>query len=203
MLGCVALAFTLISLRTVHPFLAITQSAPGELLVIEGWVADYVNAEALAEFQRHPYDGIFVTGGPIEKGAPLSEYGTLAELGAATVVALAPELRGKVQAVPAPEVRQDRTYTSALALKTWCREHRDTIPARVNVVSYGTHARRTRLLFQKAFGPKTEIGIVAVRDRSYDPRRWWASSAGFRSVIDELIAYSYARLFFWPPAEPR
>jgi hypothetical protein len=32
-------------------------------------------------------------------------------------------------------------------------------------------------------------------DPEYDPQRWWTSSAGFRSVTGELIAYLYAWVF--------
>ena len=45
-------------------------------------------------------------------------------------------------------------------------------------------------------GPGVKVGIIAVEPQDYDPRRWWASSAGFRAVTDEAIAYLYARLIF-------
>ena len=100
-----------------------------------------------------------------------------------------------VQPVPAPLVLQDRTFASAVALKHWLRGH-GIASAKLNVISKGAHARRTRLLYEKAFGKGSEIGIVAVPDQTYDAKRWWASSEGFRDVIDELVAYVHARLIF-------
>src|SRR5216110_3307858 len=74
----VALAALILSFaaRRAYPFLAVTDPIPRGILVVEGWSADYALEEALQEFNRHPYDKVFVTGGPLESGAPLSEYRT-------------------------------------------------------------------------------------------------------------------------------
>ncbi|RYD76480.1 MAG: YdcF family protein [Verrucomicrobiaceae bacterium] len=180
----------------VHPFLAVNDPRPGGNLVIEGWAADAAFQQTIAEYERHPYERLISTGGPLEKGAPLIGYETLAEVGAATFRKLRPDLR-ELYAVPAPKVRQDRTYASAVALKEWLRE-RGQLPAKINLVSGGPHSRRSRLLFQKAFGADAEIGIIAMEDDTYDAKRWWTSSQGFRIVTSEIIAYLYARFFFWP-----
>jgi hypothetical protein len=185
---------TLIGLvRSLYSFLAVRDPAPGGLLVVEGWAPDYTLESAFAEFRGNRYEGIFVTGGPLDKGAPFSEFKTYAELGAALIAKMGaqPEL---LHAVPAPPVRKDRTYVSALALKDWLREHKiESLP--INVVSVGPHSRRTRMLFQKALGPDWRIGILPVEDQNYDPQRWWASSHGFRAMTGETIAYVYALLF--------
>jgi hypothetical protein len=176
----------------VHPFLAVTDPRPGGFLVLEGWASDYVVAKAAAEYDRGGYQGFYVTGGPIEKGAPLVEYKDVANLGAATVRATRPDLANVVVAVPAPAVRDDRTYASAVALREWLRANGKPSPARVNLVSFGTHARRSRYYFQKAFGDRVDVGVIAVQDESYDPNRWWTTSYGFRVVTGEMIAYTYS-----------
>jgi hypothetical protein len=188
------------ALRTAHPFLATSDPIPGGALVVEGWVTDYALEEAIAEFRRHDYRKLYVTGGPLERGVPLSEYKTYAELGAATLLRLGLD-PDAVQAVPAPLVRQDRTFTSAVALRSWLRQHQ-AMPAQLNVITIGTHARRSRLLFEKAFGGGLPVGIVSVEDRTYDAKHWWTSSSGVRAVIGEMLAYGYARLFFHAPADP-
>ncbi|MES2569644.1 MAG: YdcF family protein, partial [Verrucomicrobiota bacterium] len=77
------------SLRALHDFLAFhSPVAAAEALVVEGWAPDYVFVEALHEFRTRPYKSLYVTGGPIDKGAPLSEYQSYAELGAAMLRAL-------------------------------------------------------------------------------------------------------------------
>jgi len=181
------------------PFLAVSRPVETDLLVVEGWVPDFVHEAGLAEFRRGGYRRLLVTGGPLEFGEPLSEYRTLAERGA-SVLARYGCPTNVLHAVPAPKVRHDRTYTSAFALRQWLvREQR--LPKRLNVVTLGAHARRTRLLFQKAFGDETEIGVIAVPDERFDSRRWWRSSEGFRGVTGEAIAYVYGRFLFSPPAE--
>ena len=65
------------------------------------------------------------------------------------------------------------------------------------MVSLGCHARRTWLLFERAFeGEDVEIGVISELNRDYDPERWWGSSAGVRAVVGESIAYFYARVLF-------
>jgi hypothetical protein len=181
-------------IRSIQPFLALNATANGGVLVAEGWVPDYVLQAAVDEFQRHDYDGFYVTGGPLDRGAPLSKYKTYAELGASVVARLGLE-SSLVDAVPVQYVRKDHTYASAVALKKWLgKKGRDA--RSLTVISLGAHARRTRLLYQMAFGPGTEIGIIAVPDRDYDASRWWVSSAGVRDVVNETVAYLYVRLLF-------
>lgn len=195
-LGLAVGLLALVTVRSIHPFLALTKPAPNGVLVVEGWSPDYALELAMAEFRRNHYDKLYVTGGPLERGAPLSEYKSFAELGAATLVRLGLSSNA-VQAVPAPLVRQDRTYTSAVTLRQWCQEHGISLKT-MHVMTEGPHARRSRLLFKKAFGNEVVVGVTAVPVRDYDPQHWWRSSAGVRTVISEALAYGYVRLFFWP-----
>ena len=202
--GWLALLFSAVAVIAVlvcglFPFLAMNDPKPGGALIVEGWMPDYAFTDAIAEFHRAPYSAMLVTGGPIEKGAPFSEFRTFAEFGAATVVKLG-LATAQVHAVPAPEVPQDRTYASAVAVREWLQQH-GGVPAQINVMSLGAHSRRTRLLYEAAFTGVTEVGIIAIDDHSYNGRRWWASSQGVRIVIDELLAYAYARLLFRKPRE--
>jgi hypothetical protein len=184
-------------LRGSYWFLAVNDPAPGGALVVEGWGADYLMEAAKNEFESRSYDGLFVTGGPLEKGSPLVEYRSCAELGAVTIVKMGLDPK-KVQAVPSEAVRTDRTYASAMALKQWLGAHGRAV-SKVNLMSVGAHSRRSRLLFHKAFGDEVKVGIVALEDREFEPDRWWTSSAGFRSVTGEWVAYLYARFLFRSP----
>jgi hypothetical protein len=47
-------------------------------------------------------------------------------------------------------------------------------------------------------GPGVKVGIISEPNPDYDAAHWWRSSAGVREVIDESIAYVYAKFFFWP-----
>ena len=189
-----SIALVVTGVLRVHPFLAVTESVPGGVLVVEGWVPDYALEEAQTEFKRNRYHKLYVTGGPLGRGEYLSEYKTYAELGAATLVRMGMST-DTVEAVPAPWVQQDRTHASAMTLRGLLQQ-RAAGEVTINVVSLGVHARRSRLLFQRVFGGGTQVGVIAIEDRGYDPRRWWKFSQGVRTVIDEFVAYIYARIIF-------
>jgi len=182
--------------RNIQAFLAVNDPAPEGILVVEGWSPDYALETAKLEEQGNPYHLLYVVGGPLEQGAPLSQYPTYADLGAAILLRMGMS-QDTVQAVPSGYVYKDRTYAEAVALSIWLRQH-GLSPKEINLISLGAHARRSRLLFEKAFGKSTRVGIIAVEDRNYDPAHWWKTSEGVRSVISETIAYGYARFLFSP-----
>jgi hypothetical protein len=185
--------------RSVYGFLAVTKPVPGGLLVVEGWAPDYVMQAAIAEFAANHYDRLMVIGGPLEIGAPLSEYHTTAEMGAAILLRFGMSSNA-VQAVPAPSVRQDRTYASGVALREWLHVHHETA-TKVNLISLGPHARRSWMMLELALGKSFTVGVISLGSKDYDSKHWWRSSAGFRAVVDETVAYVYARVLFRPPKE--
>jgi hypothetical protein len=101
--------------------------------------------------------------------------------------------------VPSHVNGRERTYSSAIALRDWFREHNTPVD-NINVLTEGAHARRTRLLYQKAFDQNVTVGIIAVSNPDYNPKQWWRYSDGVREVTGESIAYIYAKFFFYPSA---
>jgi uncharacterized SAM-binding protein YcdF (DUF218 family) len=186
-------------LLAIYPFLAVTRRVDTNILVVEGWVHEYAIKAGVAEFQAAHYPRVYVTGGPVTgSGGYTTDYNTDANVGAWLLrnAGIPPEL---VQMVPSHVMGRDRTYSSALALRDWFREQKITVNS-LNVVTENTHARRTRLLFQEAFGKNVKVGVIAVPNPDYDARYWWRYSEAVRDVIGEGIAYLYARLFFHPSA---
>jgi hypothetical protein len=49
----------------------------------------------------------------------------------------------------------------------------------------------------KFFAPEIKVGVIAAKPLIYDPKYWWVSSEGVRSIISEAIAYIYARFVNW------
>ena len=184
----------------VYPFLAVTERVNANVLVVEGWVHEYAIRAAVEEYRRASYEQVFATGGPVEgTGAYTNDYNTSASVGADLLEksGLPPK---SVQMVPSRVMDRDRTYSSAIALRNWFGEHHMSVSA-VNVVTENVHARRTRLLFEKALGPGTRVGILAVPNPDYDARYWWRYSEGVKDVLGETVAYLYSRLCFYPPGE--
>ena len=190
-----AIIFITLAIISAYPFLAIKQPVKADILVVEGWLPDYAIEKAIEEFKKRNYRTIVSIGGPIETGFHLSKYKTYAELAGATLKRLGMN-EASIAVVPTSRVKKDRTYASALALKNWI--HKSSLTTKsLNIYSLGPHARRSRLLFNKAFDYGIEIGVLNTDDLDYDPNNWWKTSNGVRSVIDEIIAYCYARFFFY------
>ena len=205
--GRMILAFALLLvgallLKGVYPFLPTTHRVDADVLVVEGWVHEYATRAAMEEFRSSSYQRVFTTGGPVEgTGGYINDYQTSASVGAdlLTKSGLPNE---SVQMVPSRVMDRDRTYGSAVALRNWFREHNMSVHS-INVVTEDLHARRSRLLFQKALGDNVTVGIIAVANPDYDARRWWRYSEGVKDVVSETAAYLYARLLFHPSDSKR
>jgi hypothetical protein len=193
----VGLLASLVFVRNVQSFLAVTHRVPAKILVVEGWVHGYGVDAAVREFKTGHYQRILNTGGPVEGiGLTSSVYDTYAHQTAELLVkaGIPPE---DIQEAPATYVGKDRTYTSAIALRNWFRKNGLQVNG-INVLTESDHARRTWLLFQEAMGRDMRVGIISVPNPDYDANHWWRTSEGVRDVIDEGIAYVYAKFFFWP-----
>ena len=102
-----------------------------------------------------------------------------------------------VVAIPPNPVKIDRPFASALAVKNWLVQN-NIHPKGINVFSVGPHSRRSWMLFKEAMGEEIPVGIIACESREYDPKRWWKTSSGVRTVLDATIAYLYVKLAFDP-----
>lgn len=187
--------FVLFAGWQAHPFLALTCPVDSKCLIVEGWIPDYALDEAVLEYRRGGYLMLLTTGSIANDGWNDTPKYTSADWAAGRLNDRG--LANVVVAIPNREIRGDRTYHSALAVRRWIDRHHAPIHA-VNVVTVGTHARRTRLLFQKALGSEIKVGIISIPDRKFDSERWWESSDGVRDIANEAIAYFYSRFFFWP-----
>jgi uncharacterized SAM-binding protein YcdF (DUF218 family) len=188
--------FIFFAITNVHAFLAVTSPIKSaEVLIVEGWLPDYAIKEAFTEFKIGSYRQIITTGGSIEKGSFLTGYNNFAEVTAATFIKLGLEAE-KVVAVPTPFVVKDRSYESAAEFYRWLSKSNLQIES-INLFSLDVHTRRSWLLFKKLLNPKIKVGVIAAKTQDYDPKKWWSSSAGVRTMIDEGIAYIYARFLNW------
>jgi uncharacterized SAM-binding protein YcdF (DUF218 family) len=199
----VLLLLSVLVLKGVYPFLAITQRVNANTLVVEGWINEYAIRAAVKEFQDNRYQRVFTTGGPVEgTGGYTNDFMTSASVGA-DLLKKAGVPEQSLQMVPSRVMDRDRTYGSAVALRNWFRRH-NMVVSGINVVTEDVHARRTRLLFQKALGKKVQVGIIAVANADYPANKWWHYSQGLKNVVSEFAAYLYARFLFFPsePAHP-
>ncbi|MCU0517823.1 MAG: YdcF family protein [Oscillatoria sp. Prado101] len=179
----------------IHSFLAVNSPIPADVLVVEGWLPDYAIKAAMTEFKSGSYRYLITTGVALPIGFYLAEYKTWAEVGAATLLALGFD-RERLAAVPAHNALKDRTAAAAVALKEWLPTS-DLQVSSINLYTMGAHARRSWFIFKEALAPDIKVGIIAAEPLDYDPRTWWQSSAGVKTVMFEAIGYVYARFGDW------
>lgn len=72
-----------------------------------------------------------------------------------------------VKPVTAQKVRVNRTFTSAVAVDDWLKENDITIKG-FNVISYGSHSRRTWMTFNHILKPY-KVGVIAIPDSHVTP----------------------------------
>lgn len=187
-------------LHGIHPFLASNRPVASDIMVVEGWVPAYALKRGLDLSVEQGSRYLLLTGGTV-KGEVNPEPGdTYARMALKHLQRIGCDLP-HVHPVPSPELLsepvRDRTYASALAVKKWLKDQGVSVSS-INVLTMGVHARRSRLLFQKAFGPGIDVGVIAIRNREYDPDGWWYFSEGVKEILSEGAAYFYARLWFRP-----
>ncbi len=100
--------------------------------------------------------------------------------------------------VAAPPTDYDRTYATAVAVRDWLAQQPEGLPAALNVLSESAHARRSRLLYQKAFGDAVLIGVIAAPREDVSADTWWKTPSARAFTFAQIAKYLYARLLFWP-----
>jgi hypothetical protein len=197
LLGAVA-AVALV--RSVYPFLAVTEPVGAPILVVEGWLSQDELDRAIRVFRAGSYERVLTTGGPLHswRGTPndstyahrAADY--LIRHGLSTV---------PVTPVPSPITHQDRTYTSAQMVRAWARRSGVALE-KLDVLSRGPHARRSRFLYEEAFGPDVRIGVIAVRPEDYPVAGWWHTSTGALDVAQQAAGFFWVKFFFNPLQGP-
>lgn len=189
---CLCLAIALTVFFNVHPYLAVNKPVQADVLIVEGWMTDQSIEKIVHEFQGGNYRCVYTTGGRITWTSAARYGGTYAGYCAYSLHARGVPTNAIVT-IPSPEKDWDRTFTCAVAAREYMQSH-GGIPKAANVITSGPHARRTRLLYQRAFGADISIGVISIPRRDYDPAAWWRSSTGVREVCSEALAYAYARV---------
>lgn len=186
--------------RSVYPFLAVTEPVGAPILVVEGWLSQGELDRAVQVFRAGNYERVLTTGGPLHSWPETRSDSTHAHRAADYLkrhgVSTVP-----VIPVPSPITRQDRTYTSAQMVRAWARRSGVALD-KLDVLSRGPHARRSRFLYQEAFGPDVRIGVIAVRPEDYPVAGWWHTSTGARDVAQQAAGFLWVKFFFNPLQGP-
>jgi hypothetical protein len=192
-LGLVLAALTGWFAKSLHPFLAAHAPVDAEVAVIQGWMPRYALKLALPELEARGCRRFITAGGWLNYTSQLDPDDTYAELAAERLRVLGVSWE---RIVPVPCVGQsgDDVCASGRAVREWLEQQGMKWRA-VNVVTVGTHARKTRLAYQAILGRDVVVGVVAIPNQAYEAQTWWRSSEGVKAVLEELAAYLHIRIF--------
>lgn len=194
LVGLAFLGAGLFAFFGIYPFLAVDAQVRSGVLVVEGWVPEYAITNFVA---RHPeYSQIITIGGPTTMARGSRDVSDTYASVCHYYLARSGVAPSRLAMVPCFVNRRDRTYSSAVALREWSQTNGVPLHA-FDVATMAVHARRSRLLTEKAF-PHARVGVVPLLDENYDPKIWWRYSEGVKEILSEAAAYFYARFLFSP-----
>jgi len=171
-------------------FFSLTERVPAEALAVEGWIGIDAIRAAKVEFEQGKY-GYIVTVGGLSGNPWDSRRWNYADEAAELFVRLGVPAE-KVIAAPAPDFESHRTFGAA-AVASRELQRRFLQPAGINVFTSGTHARRSRLVFAKAF-PNSRIGVISWIPPHYRDEPWWKSSERALDLLKETVGYFFELL---------
>lgn len=183
--------------HTIHEFLAPVEPVKTGVMVLEGFVNDLSVEEAFKVFQDENYKLMLITGKKRMKGSHLDFYKNDGTYTAATLDSLGMDMAKLVVVEMDEDIFKDRTYYSAVAVNNWIQKNHPEITS-LNLITLGCHGRRSHYLFEKALGDEIKVGIISLPNQGFNADKWWRSSYGFRQVMQETIAWVYAKFFFFP-----
>jgi hypothetical protein len=76
----------------------------------------------------------------------------------------------RIISIPCTRVKINRTLTSALAFSDWLQTTNIDIKG-INIISMGTHARRTWMTYNKILNEKYAIGIISLPESGNNQSR--------------------------------
>ena len=91
-------------------------------------------------------------------------------------------------AIPGQKVRINRTLSSALAIRDWLKTSEIKVKG-INIVTLGTHARRTWMTYDKVLDANYEIGVISLPD-------YKENSSGKYKVL-KTLRESLVLVWYW------
>jgi hypothetical protein len=172
-------------------FLSRTKRSPAEVLVVEGWIGIEGIHAAGAEFIQGKYAYIVTTNGLTNNRWDRDQF-NYASLASEQLLQMG-IARDRVIVAPPLETEGHRTFQSAAAVWRALRD-KDIHPTAINVFTFGTHARRSQLVYSKVFAPEVEVGVISWVPAGYTQKRWWHSSDRAVEMIRETVGFSFELL---------
>ena len=182
----------IVGLISIHSFLVVNRPVASDILIVEGWIFDYMLDAAAEEIKKGNYKRIITIGDKktFPEHSKHSNFTSMAEQCKAQLIkrGISPSA---ISVVTAPAAKYQTTFKTAVAVSSWLQKKQ--IKA-VNVFTGGPHGRKSLLLFQNALGENIKVGVISCKIKHYDPVYWWTSWRGTQVTLRYLFGYFYALL---------
>jgi hypothetical protein len=184
------LLFGLVFILGINPFLSLNHPVKADVLIVEGWLPDESIKFAAKEFHKNHYAFILTNGGKIKPKSSVKSENEYAELAKERLVELGID-EHHIHTVVTDKIRLSGTYSFALDTIAWLTKNKKSIKA-ANVLTLGSHARRSYVLYKKAAKKRVNIGVISAPPIDYNPSYWFFSVKGIYDVLDDFLEYLYA-----------
>lgn len=173
--------------------LSITKRLPADVLIVEAWTGPEGGRAAGLEFNLPDshYRHVLVVGGLTGDRWTRKRWSlvdmALLELKECGVPS------DKLIPIMVEDSEKQRTFEIAVAAKRALQE-RGIKPTSVNVLTRGSHARRSQMVFAKVFGEEAEVGIISWAPEGSHQGPWWLSSRRAEELIKETVGFLFEAL---------
>jgi len=116
----------------------------------------------------------------------VNNYSSFAQLARNRLISLGLD-SSLIDIIPGKRVRINRTLTSGLAFRDWLKTS-DIEVKGINIVTIGTHARRTYMIYNKILDKKYDIGVISLPDYKAHYSRRYKVLKTLREII-EIVYY--------------
>ena len=181
--------------RNMAVFLTVNEPVGADYLVIEAWMDKEELDQGLEYFEANDFKKVLLVGGPISNDFHGTE--TTYPARAADYLQTQDLAQEMMAIVNSPYSAQNRTFLNAVLTREWFKQQGISI-TRLDVFSSGVHTRRSRDLYQQAFGEQVVVGIIAAQPRDFDPTHWWSNSGTGKGVAVEFASWVLTKCCFHP-----
>jgi hypothetical protein len=164
--------------------LSANAEVPHDVLVVEGWIMDEPVQAAGKLFLSGGYRYAVAAGSYTGEKWFKLRWSTAEE--ARKNLALTGVPADRIVLAQAPDVEAHRTYATAVTAKA-ALDARGIKPTAVTVYTLGAHGFRSRLVFQKVFGPGTPVGVITWKPPEVSTVRWWRDSDRAVDMMKETL----------------
>jgi hypothetical protein len=173
-----------------------TKKINANILIVEGWLPTPALEKAKYEFQHDGYDILIITGlnftenyyqvSMDRKNRIINNFNSNAEQTRNELIRMGVD-PSRIVAVPAEGTNINRTLKSALAFRDWLKESKCQVKG-INIISFGPHARRKWMIYDKILGKNYSVGIIYLPD--YDNHNF------LREIFKELREF-FGLVYYW------